>query len=68
MVIANLGKRTISRLRPNFLAVCQPNLTELCPPGMYDYITEYTCYGIKNPMDEFFRLVENFFLKPNICI
>jgi len=44
-VIANLGKRTVSRLRPNFLAVCQPNLTELCPPNTFRYVEDYVCYG-----------------------
>jgi hypothetical protein len=39
-----LGKRTASRLRPNFLAVCQPkNLSSLCPPDNFDYVQEYEC-------------------------
>uniref|UniRef100_A0A915CSH2 Phosphatidic acid phosphatase type 2/haloperoxidase domain-containing protein n=1 Tax=Ditylenchus dipsaci TaxID=166011 RepID=A0A915CSH2_9BILA len=44
-VIINLGKRTANRLRPNFLAVCQPNLTELCPPNTFSYIEDYLSIG-----------------------
>jgi hypothetical protein len=42
--ICDLGKRTASRLRPNFLAVCQPkNLSGLCPPDNFDYVADYEC-------------------------
>ncbi|KAI1716280.1 PAP2 superfamily domain-containing protein [Ditylenchus destructor] len=51
--IVNLGKRTALRLRPNFLAVCKPNLTELCPPDTYRYVEDYVCYG-KDREDEYF--------------
>jgi len=51
--IVNLGKRTVSRLRPNFLAVCQPNLTLLCPPNTYRYVQDYECFG-RLGEDEYF--------------
>lgn len=51
--VANLGKRTISRLRPNFLAVCQPNLTALCPPNAQNFVSDYECLGVFN-QDEYF--------------
>ncbi|KAF7638821.1 acidPPc domain-containing protein [Meloidogyne graminicola] len=53
--ICDLGKRTCSRLRPNFLAVCQPkNLSELCPPGEYGYIQEYECTNVHFDQNEYF--------------
>jgi phosphatidate phosphatase len=52
-VACGLGKRTISRLRPNFLSVCQPNLEQLCPPDAHHYVENYTCNGVDN-MDEYF--------------
>ncbi|KAI6191973.1 AcidPPc domain-containing protein [Aphelenchoides bicaudatus] len=41
-----VAKKIISRLRPNFLAVCQPNLTLLCPPGSHEFIENYTCNNV----------------------
>uniref|UniRef100_A0A1I7ZHC8 AcidPPc domain-containing protein n=1 Tax=Steinernema glaseri TaxID=37863 RepID=A0A1I7ZHC8_9BILA len=49
-IAANVGKRTISRLRPNFISVCQPDLATLCPVGSPNrYVSEYTCLGEANP-------------------
>jgi len=52
-VIANLGKRTVSRLRPNFLAVCKPDLDKLCPPNTFRYVDDYVCHGDERE-DEYF--------------
>nr|CAD2171480.1 unnamed protein product [Meloidogyne enterolobii] len=53
--ICNLGKRTCSRLRPNFLAVCQPkNLSGLCPPDEYGYIQDYECTNGLFDQNEYF--------------
>ncbi|KAE9549267.1 hypothetical protein FO519_007517 [Halicephalobus sp. NKZ332] len=44
--IINIGKRTMSRPRPNFISVCQPNLTALCPPGeSHKFVEDYECHG-----------------------
>ncbi|XP_046440735.1 putative phosphatidate phosphatase isoform X2 [Daphnia pulex] len=43
----DFGKYTIGRLRPHFIAVCQPeNFAQLCPlDGPPTYITDYKCTG-----------------------
>nr|CAH0113676.1 unnamed protein product [Daphnia galeata] len=43
----DFGKYTIGRLRPHFIAVCQPeNFAQLCPlGGPPSYITDYKCTG-----------------------
>nr|CAH0101222.1 unnamed protein product [Daphnia galeata] len=43
----DFGKYTIGRLRPHFIAMCQPeNLSELCPLGGPPvYITDFKCTG-----------------------
>uniref|UniRef100_A0A7E4V6Z2 AcidPPc domain-containing protein n=1 Tax=Panagrellus redivivus TaxID=6233 RepID=A0A7E4V6Z2_PANRE len=51
--VVNVGKRTMSRLRPNFLAVCQPDLSQLCKAGSHVFVEDYTCRG-EYSMDEFF--------------
>jgi len=52
--IVNVGKRTMSRPRPNFISVCQPNLTALCPPGeSHKFVEDYVCYG-QFKEDEYF--------------
>ena len=52
--IVNIGKRTMSRPRPNFISVCQPNLTALCPPGeSHKFVEDYVCYG-RFHQDEYF--------------
>ena len=41
-----VAKRTVSRLRPNFLATCQPDLSTLCPESNLStpvYVVEYVC-------------------------
>lgn len=45
MSMTELGKFTVGRLRPHFLAVCQPNRTALDCSGeiYYRYITEDVC-------------------------
>jgi len=53
IVTTTFAKQTICRLRPNFLAVCQPNLTLLCPPGSHDFVEDYECYG-RFSEDEYF--------------
>ncbi|KAH8318481.1 hypothetical protein KR067_003940 [Drosophila pandora] len=44
-----VGKYTIGRLRPHFLAVCQPQLTDgsLCsdPANLHRYVENYECAG-----------------------
>ncbi|XP_017123009.1 putative phosphatidate phosphatase [Drosophila elegans] len=44
-----VGKYTIGRLRPHFLAVCQPQLTDgsLCsdPSNLHRYVENYECAG-----------------------
>ncbi|KAH8276122.1 hypothetical protein KR026_000925 [Drosophila bipectinata] len=44
-----VGKYTIGRLRPHFLAVCQPQLTDgsLCsdPVNLHRYVENYECAG-----------------------
>ncbi|KAL3098035.1 hypothetical protein niasHT_027580 [Heterodera trifolii] len=53
--ICELGKRTCSRLRPNFLAVCQPrNLSALCPPNDFTYISDYECTNKMFDQNEYF--------------
>ncbi|TKR80401.1 hypothetical protein L596_014481 [Steinernema carpocapsae] len=49
-IAGNVGKRTMSRLRPNFLSVCQPDLATLCPLDRSNrYVSSYTCLGESNP-------------------
>ncbi|KAH7728184.1 phosphatidate phosphatase-like protein [Aphelenchoides avenae] len=52
-IACGLGKRTISRLRPNFISVCQPDLRDLCPPDSHSYVENYTCFGTDDE-DEYF--------------
>lgn len=42
-LMTDIGKKTIGRLRPNFIDVCKPNLSELCLMNNYSYITDYSC-------------------------
>ncbi|XP_057373400.1 phospholipid phosphatase 1-like isoform X1 [Daphnia carinata] len=46
-LVTDFGKYTIGRLRPHFIAVCQPeNLAELCSSNApHTYITNYKCTG-----------------------
>ncbi|CAD5230411.1 unnamed protein product [Bursaphelenchus okinawaensis] len=40
------SKRTVSKLRPNFIAVCQPDLVKLCSnENAHKFINDYKCYG-----------------------
>lgn len=46
--VAIVAKRTVSRLRPNFLATCQPDLSVLCPESNIShpvYVEDYVCRG-----------------------
>ncbi|KAI6222993.1 AcidPPc domain-containing protein [Aphelenchoides fujianensis] len=52
-ISTTFAKRTICRLRPNFLAVCQPNLTQLCTPHSHVFIEDYECLG-RFDDDEFY--------------
>lgn len=47
-LVTDCGKYTIGRLRPHFIAVCQPsNLDTLCArqTELHQYITDYRCTG-----------------------
>lgn len=53
--ICDLGKRTCSRLRPNFVDVCQPrNLSGLCPPDYFGYVQDYECTNVLFDQNEYF--------------
>uniref|UniRef100_A0A0K0FIJ3 AcidPPc domain-containing protein n=1 Tax=Strongyloides venezuelensis TaxID=75913 RepID=A0A0K0FIJ3_STRVS len=52
----NMGKRVVSRLRPNYIAVCQPeNMEKICPEGVYSqkYVSNYTCLGSSDPDEHY---------------
>uniref|UniRef100_A0A0K0ERF3 AcidPPc domain-containing protein n=1 Tax=Strongyloides stercoralis TaxID=6248 RepID=A0A0K0ERF3_STRER len=52
----NMGKRIVSRLRPNYIAVCQPkDMEKICPEGLYSqkYVSNYTCLGSSDPDEHY---------------
>uniref|UniRef100_A0A1B6GG12 Phosphatidic acid phosphatase type 2/haloperoxidase domain-containing protein n=1 Tax=Cuerna arida TaxID=1464854 RepID=A0A1B6GG12_9HEMI len=53
-VTVDMGKLTVGRLRPHFLAVCQPdNLDQLCPSETaHSYITDIHCTGSPGIVEE----------------
>uniref|UniRef100_A0A1B6IBH3 Phosphatidic acid phosphatase type 2/haloperoxidase domain-containing protein n=1 Tax=Homalodisca liturata TaxID=320908 RepID=A0A1B6IBH3_9HEMI len=53
-VTVDMGKLTVGRLRPHFLAVCQPdNLDQLCPSDTaHTYITDIHCTGSPGTVEE----------------
>lgn len=52
MIIAELGKFTIGRLRPHFIDVCKPNVDCSLAVNQGRYIENYTCTG-SDPDDIF---------------
>ncbi|KAI6205097.1 hypothetical protein M3Y94_00754000 [Aphelenchoides besseyi] len=53
IVTTTFAKRIVCRLRPNFLAVCQPDLKKLCTPDAHLFIQDYECLG-RFDDDEFY--------------
>lgn len=54
IITTTFAKQTICRLRPNFLAVCQPNLTLHCPThDSHVFVEDYVCFG-RYDDDEFY--------------
>ncbi|KAI6173237.1 AcidPPc domain-containing protein [Aphelenchoides besseyi] len=53
IVTTTFAKRIVCRLRPNFLAVCQPDLNKLCTPDAHLFIQNYECLG-RFDDDEFY--------------
>ena len=51
--LTNVGKRTVSRPRPNFLDVCKPDLNLSCPLGSHIFVDSYEFFGKDDP-DEYF--------------
>nr|XP_040568545.1 phospholipid phosphatase 1-like isoform X2 [Lepeophtheirus salmonis] len=43
VILTDLGKTLVSRPRPHFLAVCEPNVT--CTPGVNEFHQDYVCLG-----------------------
>ncbi|XP_065213424.1 putative phosphatidate phosphatase isoform X2 [Planococcus citri] len=41
--ISAVGKFTVGRLRPNFIALCGIDLSTVCRDHPYEYITNFTC-------------------------
>ena len=54
MVLTDVGKYTVGRLRPHFLAVCKPDFSLLnCTTGLHrNFITEDVCTGGKDLIKE----------------
>ena len=54
VVLTDVGKYTIGRLRPHFLAVCKPDFSKLnCSTGFKkNFITNYVCTGDKDLIKE----------------
>ena len=50
VVLTDVGKYTVGRLRPHFLAVCKPDFSKLnCTTGFKkNFITNYECTGDKD--------------------
>ncbi|CEF61742.1 Phosphatidic acid phosphatase type 2/haloperoxidase domain-containing protein [Strongyloides ratti] len=52
----NMAKRIISRLRPNYISVCQPqDMKKICPEKFYSqkYVSNYTCLGSSDPDEHY---------------
>ncbi|XP_070597668.1 phospholipid phosphatase 3-like [Erythrolamprus reginae] len=48
--LTNMAKVAVGRLRPHFLAVCQPNFTQIvCSAG---YLEDYVCTGSRSKVKE----------------
>ena len=48
LVITDIGKLVVGRLRPHFLDVCNPNFSSINCTDEHDYtvyVTEYECRG-----------------------
>lgn len=44
MILTDVGKYSIGRLRPHFIAACKPNINiTICPPNEYQYIENFSC-------------------------
>ena len=54
VVLTDVGKYTVGRLRPHFLAVCKPDFSKLnCTTGFHkNFITNYECTGDKDLIKE----------------
>ena len=54
VVLTNVGKYTVGRLRPHFLAVCKPDFSKLnCTTGVEkNFITNYECTGDEDLIKE----------------
>lgn len=54
LVVTDVGKIVVGRLRPNFLDVCNPDFSQFnCTDqfGNPRYVTEYVCRGNKHDVD-----------------
>ena len=53
-ILTNVGKYTVGRLRPHFLAVCKPDFSKLnCTTGFQkNFITNYECTGDEHQINE----------------
>ncbi|CAL8083373.1 unnamed protein product [Orchesella dallaii] len=52
-LVTDIGKYSIGRLRPNFVAVCEPDINfSNCSAYSHEYITEYTCKNSSNDAKE----------------
>ena len=54
VVLTDVGKYTVGRLRPYFFAVCKPDFSKLnCSTGaQMNFITNYECTGDKDLIKE----------------
>ncbi|XP_065214917.1 putative phosphatidate phosphatase [Planococcus citri] len=43
LLITDVAKKVIGRLRPNFIDVCRIDMRNVCKTINYEYITNYTC-------------------------
>lgn len=50
-ILTDIGKKVIGWPRPNFMALCQPNVT--CVAGSLEFITQFTCLNAKEKDDLF---------------
>ncbi|VDM48514.1 unnamed protein product, partial [Toxocara canis] len=45
IIVCQLTKYAVGRLRPNFIAVCKPNINMTACATSHQYITDYVCTG-----------------------